>query len=133
MDYHKLKSGSDIRGVAIEGPDSPVTLSDRAAMELTAAFAVWLARRTGRSQLTVAGGMTPAVGRAAAHGGQAGPGGRAGARLRPVHHAGDVHDLRGRADPVRRGGDDHRQSPAGRPQRPEVRHCPGRPGARADR
>jgi phosphomannomutase len=56
VDYHKLKSGSDIRGVAIEGPDSPVTLSDRAAMELTAAFAVWLARRTGRSQLTVAVG-----------------------------------------------------------------------------
>lgn len=43
----QLKSGTDIRGVAVEGlEDHPFTLTDEAVRRITAGFAVWLGRRT---------------------------------------------------------------------------------------
>ena len=39
MDYNKLKSGTDIRGVAVEGvPGEPVNLTDQAIETIAAAF-----------------------------------------------------------------------------------------------
>ncbi|MDR3318290.1 MAG: phosphomannomutase/phosphoglucomutase [Clostridiales bacterium] len=52
----KLKSGSDIRGVAIETEGSKVTLTDEAAYEIASAFLYWLSARVGRDKLAVAVG-----------------------------------------------------------------------------
>lgn len=40
--YKKLKSGTDIRGVAVETQNSPVELTDEAVFDLTAGFCLWL-------------------------------------------------------------------------------------------
>ena len=40
--YKKLKSGTDIRGVAVETEDSPVQLDDLAVFDLTCGFCEWL-------------------------------------------------------------------------------------------
>lgn len=40
--YRKLKSGTDIRGVAVETENSPVELTDEAVFDLTAGFCLWL-------------------------------------------------------------------------------------------
>ena len=41
----QLKSGTDIRGVAVDGlEDHPITLTDEAVRRITAGFAVWLTR-----------------------------------------------------------------------------------------
>lgn len=45
MDYRTLKSGSDIRGVAIATKGSDVTLTDRAVSDIVRAFVVWLGGR----------------------------------------------------------------------------------------
>lgn len=41
MDYMKLKSGTDIRGAAMEIPGVPVELTDKAVEAIAAAFLVW--------------------------------------------------------------------------------------------
>lgn len=41
MDYLSLKSGTDIRGAAIESPAGPVQLTDQAIEQIAAAFLVW--------------------------------------------------------------------------------------------
>ena len=51
----KLKSGSDIRGVAVEG-DSPLTLTDKAVTLITKAFVKWLSLKRGKARLKVAVG-----------------------------------------------------------------------------
>ena len=51
----KLKSGSDIRGVAVEG-DSPLTLTDEAVTLITKAFVKWLSLKRGKVRLKVAVG-----------------------------------------------------------------------------
>ena len=46
MEYSKLKSGTDIRGVAVEGvPGEPVNLTDEVIETIAAAFLVWVKRR----------------------------------------------------------------------------------------
>ena len=45
MEYSKLKSGTDIRGVAVEGvPGEPVNLTDEVIETIAAAFLVWVER-----------------------------------------------------------------------------------------
>ncbi len=55
MDWKSLQSGTDIRGVAMEGAGEAVTLTDGAVEEIAAAFALWLSGRTGKrpDRLTV--------------------------------------------------------------------------------
>ena len=48
--YSKLKSGTDIRGRAIESEGKPAILTDKAVADLAAAFALWLTRRTGKTR-----------------------------------------------------------------------------------
>ena len=48
MDYSKLKSGTDIRGVAVEGAGEPVTLTDEVVETIAAAFLVWAQRHLGK-------------------------------------------------------------------------------------
>lgn len=58
-DYRALQNGSDIRGVALEGvAGEPMNLTEQAARELAAAFALWLSQKTGKPlpQLTVSVG-----------------------------------------------------------------------------
>lgn len=53
----KLKSGTDIRGVALEGePNQPVQLTDDVVYGITRAFAKWLSEKCGSRSLTVAVG-----------------------------------------------------------------------------
>ena len=43
QDYLRLKNGSDVRGVAIDGVEGePVTLTEEAAENIAKAFCVWL-------------------------------------------------------------------------------------------
>lgn len=58
MDYSKLKSGTDVRGIASELGGKTVELTDKAVYDITAAFLVWLAKREGKSgsELTIAVG-----------------------------------------------------------------------------
>ena len=45
MEYKKLKSGTDIRGVAVDGvPGEPVTLTDEVIETIAASFLVWVER-----------------------------------------------------------------------------------------
>lgn len=45
MNWRQLKSGTDVRGVAVEGK-SPVTLTDPVVGAIAQAFAVWLAEKS---------------------------------------------------------------------------------------
>ena len=57
-----LQNGSDVRGVALEGvPNEPVTLNEEAAYLIGAAFADWLAEKTGEppESLSIAVGRDP--------------------------------------------------------------------------
>lgn len=55
MDYKKLQNGSDIRGVALEGIEGQhVNLTEQACKDIGRAFALWLIRKTGKSNLRVA-------------------------------------------------------------------------------
>ena len=48
MEYLKLKSGTDIRGVAVEGvAGQPVTLTDQAVEDILASFLCWVQRKLG--------------------------------------------------------------------------------------
>lgn len=55
-DYGKLKSGTDIRGVAIASEGKPATLTEKAVSDLAGAFALWLSRKTGKTRLKIAVG-----------------------------------------------------------------------------
>ncbi len=60
MDYLKLKSGTDVRGAAIETEkDGPVQLTDQAVGDIAAAFLCWCEKRLGQP----ASGLRVAVGR----------------------------------------------------------------------
>ncbi len=59
IDYLKFKSGTDIRGVAVEGvPGEPVNLTDEAICAMTDGFLCWLCEKLGRpaTALTVSVG-----------------------------------------------------------------------------
>lgn len=55
-EWKMLKNGSDIRGVAVETQNSPVTLTDEKVYAVMKAFCVWLKEKTGKDQLKVAVG-----------------------------------------------------------------------------
>lgn len=49
----KLKSGTDIRGVAIESDGKPAVLTDEVVGRFANAFVVWLTRRTGKTRCKI--------------------------------------------------------------------------------
>ena len=50
MDYLKLKSGTDIRGVAVDGvPGEPINLTDEVVETIAAAYLVWVERHLNKS------------------------------------------------------------------------------------
>ncbi|MEG0768122.1 MAG: phosphomannomutase/phosphoglucomutase, partial [Clostridia bacterium] len=55
-DYLRLKSGSDVRGIAVEQSGEPVQLDETVARRVGAAFADWLCNRMEKKALTVAVG-----------------------------------------------------------------------------
>lgn len=58
MDYSKLKSGTDVRGIASDLGGKAVELTDAAVYDITAAFLVWLSQKSGKqgNELTLAVG-----------------------------------------------------------------------------
>ena len=57
MDYSKLQNGSDIRGVALEGIEGQyINLTESACKDIGRGFALWLIKKTGKSDLRVAVG-----------------------------------------------------------------------------
>ena len=57
-DFLKLQNGSDIRGVALEGVDGErVNLTPDVCRNIGAAFALWLARKTGRKSANLVIGV----------------------------------------------------------------------------
>lgn len=54
--YKSLKSGSDIRGIAVKTEDSEVTLTVNAICDITKAYLKWLSDRTGKTTLNIAVG-----------------------------------------------------------------------------
>ena len=57
MDYKKLQNGSDIRGVALEGIEGQhINLTEQACRDIGRGFALWLIKKTGKTDLRVAVG-----------------------------------------------------------------------------
>ncbi|MBR3979304.1 MAG: phosphomannomutase/phosphoglucomutase [Oscillospiraceae bacterium] len=57
MDYKKLQNGSDIRGVALEGIEGQhINLTEQACKDIGRGFALWLCKKTGKTNLRVAVG-----------------------------------------------------------------------------
>ena len=54
--YKSLKSGSDIRGIAVQTEDNDVTLTVNAISDITKAYLKWLSDKTGKDTLNVAVG-----------------------------------------------------------------------------
>lgn len=54
--YKSLKSGSDIRGIAVQTEDGDVTLTIEAINDITKAFLKWLSDKTGKTSLNIAVG-----------------------------------------------------------------------------
>lgn len=54
--YKKLKSGTDIRGVAVETANSSVELTDKAVYDLTSGFSAWLKKRGLKNENKIAVG-----------------------------------------------------------------------------
>jgi phosphomannomutase len=54
-DLFNLKSGSDVRGVAVEGVSGqPVTLTNEAVDLICKAFVAWLVQKTGKAHIKIA-------------------------------------------------------------------------------
>lgn len=60
-DYGKLKSGTDIRGRAIERENAPAVLTEQAVGDLAAAFALWVSKKTGAQRCKIAVGRDSRV------------------------------------------------------------------------
>lgn len=57
MDYKKLQNGSDIRGVALEGIEGQhINLTEQACRDIGRGFALWLQKKTGKTEIRVAVG-----------------------------------------------------------------------------
>ncbi len=57
QDWLKLKNGTDVRGVALEGIEGEhVNLTDDVLTTIAKAFTVWLAQKTGKKNPTIAVG-----------------------------------------------------------------------------
>lgn len=54
--YKDLKSGTDVRGVAVETEDKKINLTDEAVYDIVGAFAKFLCGRTGKKKLRIAVG-----------------------------------------------------------------------------
>lgn len=54
--YSKLKSGTDIRGVAVQTENAGIELTDEAVFDLTAGFCLWLAENGVKSGCTISVG-----------------------------------------------------------------------------
>ncbi len=54
--YKSLKSGSDIRGIAVQTEGSEVTLTVNAIIDITKAYLKWLSDKTGKTDLHIAVG-----------------------------------------------------------------------------
>ncbi len=55
MEYKKLQNGSDIRGVAIDGIEGQnVNLTEKVCKDIGRGFALWLIKKTGKTNLRVA-------------------------------------------------------------------------------
>lgn len=52
----RLKSGTDVRGIAVASQNSPITLTDDAVSLITKAFIKWLSLKLGKSNLKIAVG-----------------------------------------------------------------------------
>ncbi len=51
MDYQKLRNGSDIRGVALDGIEGqPITLTEEVCRNIGRGFALWIMRKCGKSE-----------------------------------------------------------------------------------
>ncbi len=48
MNWKKLKSGTDIRGTAIDG-EKPMALTDDVVSQIAAAFSSWLSQKCGKA------------------------------------------------------------------------------------
>ena len=60
--WKKLQNGSDVRGVALEGIEGQsVNLTAEAAGMIAAAFVLWLRKKTGKNELTIAVGRDSRV------------------------------------------------------------------------
>lgn len=74
QEYLKLRNGTDVRGVAMDGvAGEPITLTEEAVENVAKAFCVWLISHTGKTQVTVAVGYdsrltSPALCQAAVRG-----------------------------------------------------------------
>ncbi len=55
MDYSALKSGTDVRGTALDICGGKVNLTDEAVKDIAAAFGVWLSKRTTGKTVAVGG------------------------------------------------------------------------------
>lgn len=53
-DYNKLKSGTDIRGRAIESEGKPAVLTEQAVADFASAFALWISERIGKTRFKLA-------------------------------------------------------------------------------
>ena len=53
MDYSKFKSGSDIRGFALDDETNPLYMSDEMVMRSAAAFYLWLKEKCGKDELYI--------------------------------------------------------------------------------
>ena len=70
MNYDELKSGTDVRGTALDIKGGKVNLTDAAVKDITAAFGAWLKDKNPGAKTVAVGGdsrlSTPAIRRAAA-------------------------------------------------------------------
>ena len=57
FDYHSLKNGSDVRGIAMEGVQGQsINLTEEAVERIAKAFCVWLISKTGKTTVRIAVG-----------------------------------------------------------------------------
>ena len=57
MDYSKLRNESDIRGIALEGVEGQhVNLTEEACRDIGRGFALWMMKKTGKTDLRIAVG-----------------------------------------------------------------------------
>ncbi|MBQ8319366.1 MAG: transketolase [Clostridia bacterium] len=57
QEYLKLRNGTDVRGVAVEGVENePVTLTKEVVKQIAKAFVFWLGAKTGKAKLRIAVG-----------------------------------------------------------------------------
>lgn len=56
MDYKNLKSGTDVRGVALDAEGEKIDLTDEAVKAIVSAFVYWLSKKLNKTELKIAVG-----------------------------------------------------------------------------